>query len=439
MSNVNIGKVFDNLSFPILISLILAGSNLASTRALYQNRNLLDRFAQQLGKNQHSKRALLLTDTLLDKNGVSTSLSGKLKEIQQSNLPIDFLICHSEAESDSHLHVVKPIAEFDVKRYGEQTIRIPDLMEIARIFYEGGYDRIICSTEGPMALISLFLQQMFNVPNFFFMHTDWIDFIKHTTDLNQYERDRIRRLMRALYNRYDGIFVLNRSHKSWLTGYEMQLADDKVMLTAHHAQPRNTQASPIDKATLIPGATNDTPVLLIACRISQEKGIFDLPDIIALAKQKLPDLKIVIAGSGPAMKKLKQKLPDAIFLGWQSKEELAALYLGLDLFIFPSRFDTFGNVILEAFVHGMPVVAYNEKGPKDLIQHGINGYLEEDIQGMAKSITAFFTNKNKQETMRRSACQRASEYQAEPIMSQFLTDLGLDVPKSETDMEAKSA
>ncbi|MDP5132271.1 MAG: glycosyltransferase [Paraglaciecola sp.] len=428
MSNVNMGKIFDNLSFPVLISIILAGSNLASTRVLYQNRELLNQFAQHLGKNQHSKRALYLTDTLLDKNGVSTSLSGKLKEIQRADLPIDFLICHSEAQAESHLHVVKPIAEFDVQRYGEQQIRIPDIMQIARIFYEGGYDRIVCSTEGPMAVVSLFLQQMFNVPSFFFMHTDWIDFIKHTTDLNQYERDRVRRLMRALYNRYDGIFVLNQEHKAWLTGHEMQLNKEQVFLTAHHTQARDVQVQRVHKDTLIPGATEDTPVLFIACRISQEKGIFDLPKIVAIAKQQLPELKIVIAGAGPATEKLKQKLPDAIYLGWQNKKQLAALYLGLDLFVFPSRFDTFGNVILEAFVHGMPTIAYNCKGPRDIIQHEVNGYLVDDVEAMARHIVQFFTDKKQQGAMGQKARQRANDYQAEPIMRQFLTDLGLDCP-----------
>ena len=428
MSNINMAKVFDNLSFPVLISFILAGTSLASTRVLYQNRDLLNQFAEQLGKNQHSKRALFLTDTLFDKNGVSTSLSGKLKEVQKSNLPIDFLICHSDAEPASHLHVLKPIAEFDVKRYGEQQIRIPDIMEIARIFYEGGYDRIVCSTEGPMAIVSLFLQQMFNVPSFFFMHTDWIDFIKHATDLNQSERDRVRRLMRALYNRYDGIFVLNQEHKDWLTGHEMQLPDEKVFLTAHHTQPRDKTIKPVKKSSLIPGATEDTPVLFIACRISKEKGIFDLPKIIDLAKQKLPELKIVIAGSGPATAALKKAMPDAIFLGWQSKQTLSAIYSSLDLFVFPSRFDTFGNVILEAFEHGMPAIAYNNKGPKDIIQHEINGYLVEDIASMADKICNFFDNKKCQQKMSQQARQRAAAYQAEPIMQQFLSDLGLPIP-----------
>lgn len=428
ISNIKVESLLDNLSFPVLISLILAGSTLASTRVLYQNRAFLNDFAAHLGKNHHSKRALYLTDTLRDKNGVSNSLSGKLREVQTANLPIDFLICHADVEPEPHLHVLRPISSFEVQRYGEQEIRIPDLMAIARIFYEGGYDRIICSTEGPMALVSLFIQQMFNVPSYFFMHTDWIDFIKHTTDLNQYERDRVRRLMRALYNRYDGVFVLNTEHRNWLTGHEMQLEPKKVLLTAHHTQPRNLSVQRVAKSSIVKGATEDTPIMLIACRVSREKGIFDLPKIIALAKQKTPDLQIVVAGSGPALDELRIALPEATFVGWQSKEQLAALYLSLDLFIFPSRFDTFGNVILESFVHGMPAIAYNCKGPKDIIQHGINGYLVEDIDDMSKQISEYFASSSTRETMRHKAILRATEYQAEPIMQQFLLDLGLDIP-----------
>jgi glycosyltransferase involved in cell wall biosynthesis len=428
MSNIRVEKLLDNLSFPILISLILAGSMLASTRVLYQNRQLLNQFAQHLGKNQHSNRALYLTDTLLDKNGVSSSLSGKLKEVQRADLPVDFLICHADAESAAHLHVVRPITEFEVHRYGEQKIRIPDLMEIANIFYGGGYDRIICSTEGPMAAVSLFIQQMFNVPSYFFMHTDWVDFIKHTTDLNQHERDRVRRLMRALYNRYDGIFVLNSEHKSWLTGHEMQLKADQVFLTAHHTQPRDIGIQKISKVSIIPGANQDTPVLFIACRISKEKGILELPEIVARAKKHIPNLKIVVAGSGPTEQQLKQALPEAIFLGWQDKKQLAALYLSLDLFIFPSRFDTFGNVILEAFVHGMPAVAYNCKGPKDIIQNNKNGYLVDDIASMSDKIIEYFSSQKIQVNMQQKALQRAAEYQAEPIMQKFLHDMGLQLP-----------
>src|SRR5262249_21721434 len=95
------------------------------------------------------------------------------------------------------------------------------------------------------------------------------------------------------------------------------------------------------------------------------------------------------------------------------------------LFVFPSQFDTFGNVILEALAHGMPVVAYNCKGPKDILEHGRSGYLVDRIEHMSDCIVAHFQHPHEHDAMRRHAIARAAQYEAEPIMNQFLTDLGL--------------
>jgi glycosyltransferase involved in cell wall biosynthesis len=122
-------------------------------------------------------------------------------------------------------------------------------------------------------------------------------------------------------------------------------------------------------------------------------------------------------------------MPDALFLGWVDKKYIAQLYLSLDLFIFPSQFDTFGNVILESFVYGMPVVAYNCKGPKDIIENNINGYLVDNIEQMRQQITNYFINTEQKRTlMQKNATRRAGEYQAKPIMEKFIKDMGLVVP-----------
>ena len=433
MSAANISQLFDSLTFPVMITIILTGITLGSTRLLYQNRQFLNDFSNNLNRNRHPKRALYLTDTLRDKNGVSNSLSAKLRYIQDVDMPVDFLICHEDALAEPHLHVVRPVTSFSFPQFGEQEFRIPDLMHIARIFYEGSYDRIVCSTEGPMALVSLFIKHMFNVPGFFFMHTDWLDFIKHTTELNPHELDRIRRALRVFYKLYDGVFVLNSDHRDWLTGYDMTLDKDKVHLTAHHTRAPDDAVAGVDKSGLFKDATESTPVLLFAGRISKEKGIFDLPAIMDKVKQQIPDIKLVIAGTGPAEQELKKALPDAYFTGWVDKPTIASLYRGLDLFVFPSRFDTFGNVILEANVYGMPAISYNCKGPKDIIQHGKSGYLVEDVDGMADSIIDYFADVTDRKQMSMNAIARSGDYQAEPIMKRFMCDMGLldDEPQTE--------
>ncbi len=430
MSRYNFSDLLDNLSFPVLVSVILLGTTLGSTRLLYQNRRFLNEFADHIGVNHHPRRALYLTDTLFDKNGVSSSLSGKLREIQKNDLPVDFLICHDSARSQPHLHVIKPLTSFKVKDFGEQEIRIPDLMEISRIFYRGGYDRVICSTEGPMAFVSLFLKHMFNVPAYFFMHTDWLEFIKNTTDLNQHERDRLRRMLRFFYKQYAGVFVLNDDHRDWLTGHQMQLEEERVLLTAHHAEPGLQNIKPVVKQELFDDANDDTPVLLFASRISKEKGIYELPEIYNKVKQAIPEVRIVVAGSGPALDELKNLLPEARYTGWVDKKRIAQLYAGLDLMVFPTRFDTFGNVILESFTYGMPVISYNCKGPKNIIQHNKNGILVENVDTMVEQIIRFLSTPTLRHSMSRNARLRSREYQAEPIMTRFMQDLGLNEDES---------
>ncbi len=425
MSHCSVSNLLDNLSFPSLVSIILLGTSLASTRLLYQNRSFLNEFADYLGASHHPKRALYLTDTLLDRNGVSSSLSGKLAYIQQQDLPVDFLICHADAQSGSHLHVVRPLTEFSLPDYGEQIIRVPDLMEITRIFYAGGYDRVVCSTEGPMAIVALLIKHMFNVPAYFFMHTDWLEFIKNTTDLNKHERDRLRRVLRFFYRMFAGVFVLNEDHRDWLTGYEMQLDEDKVMLTAHHAQPADPSLQAVRGDELFPEISPSAPVMLYAGRISKEKGVFELPEIFHSVRRVIPEARMIIAGTGPALEQLKSIFPEALYTGWLDKPRLAQLYAGLDLMIFTTRFDTFGNVIIEAMTYGMPVISYDCLGPRSIIQHGVNGFLADNIQDIKEHAVRYLQSPETHELMRGRAMKRSEDYSASAIMSRFMLDLGL--------------
>ena len=99
----------------------------------------------------------------------------------------------------------------------------------------------------------------------------------------------------------------------------------------------------------------------------------------------------VIVGDGPSMQELKDKYPDAVFVGPKVGEELAAHYRSADLFVFPSKTDTFGIVLIEALASGLPVAAYDVTGPKDIITEDFLGTLTQDedlSQAAAKAIKA---------------------------------------------------
>src|SRR5690606_2352789 len=107
-----------------------------------------------------------------------------LGEARKRDLPIDFLACATGRENGlaagDHLHLLPAVSEFTLPFYKDQVIRLPGLLELQKTFLEGGYDRIICSTEAPMGLLAIYLKSAFNVPAYFYAHTDWMDFARRT-------------------------------------------------------------------------------------------------------------------------------------------------------------------------------------------------------------------------------------------------------------------
>jgi glycosyltransferase involved in cell wall biosynthesis len=87
-----------------------------------------------------------------------------------------------------------------------------------------------------------------------------------------------------------------------------------------------------------------------------------------------------VVGDGPARAELEKKYPAAKFVGYKYGEELASHVAASDVFVFPSRTDTFGLVLLEAMACGVPVAAYPVTGPIDVVTQGVTGELNEDLR-----------------------------------------------------------
>jgi glycosyltransferase involved in cell wall biosynthesis len=121
-----------------------------------------------------------------------------------------------------------------------------------------------------------------------------------------------------------------------------------------------------------PQVSYKRPVLLYVGRVSSEKGIDDFLSL------KAPGTKLVI-GDGPARGELESRYPDAVFLGYRKGAELAEHYAAADLFVFPSRTDTFGIVLIEALASGLPVAAFPVTGPIDIVTDPGLGALDEDL------------------------------------------------------------
>ncbi|HBK18918.1 MAG TPA: alpha-mannosyltransferase [Gammaproteobacteria bacterium] len=154
------------------------------------------------------------------------------------------------------------------------------------------------------------------------------------------------------------------------------------------------------------------PTLLYVGRVAVEKNIE------AFLSLDLPGTKVVV-GDGPARPGLEKRFPDAVWAGYQRGKDLAKYYADADVFVFPSKTDTFGIVMLEAMAAGTPVAGYPVTGPLDVVQEGITGSLHDDLeQAVRRALTT-----------PRSACRTYAESQSwERVAQAFQRELVPVVP-----------
>jgi glycosyltransferase involved in cell wall biosynthesis len=115
------------------------------------------------------------------------------------------------------------------------------------------------------------------------------------------------------------------------------------------------------------------PVLLSVGRVSREKGLDDFCNI------DIPGARKIVVGDGPYRPELESRYPNIEFVGAQRGADLARYYANADVFVFASRADTFGIVIIEALAMGTPVAAYPVPGPIDILENGVTGHMSEDL------------------------------------------------------------
>jgi len=149
------------------------------------------------------------------------------------------------------------------------------------------------------------------------------------------------------------------------------------------------------------------PVFLYVGRVAVEKNL------AAFLALDLPGTKVVV-GDGPQRRELEQRFPEAKFVGLKSGVELASYYRRADVFVFPSRTDTFGLVLIEAMACGTPVAAYPVRGPIDVVTDPAAGVLDKDLAAAAMAALALDRDKVR---------RHAERYSWEHCSRQFLTSL----------------
>jgi glycosyltransferase involved in cell wall biosynthesis len=233
--------------------------------------------------------------------------------------------------------------------YPEIRLAIAGRAAVGRRIIEFGAEAVHIATEGPLGLAARRWCLDRRLPFTTAYHTQFPDYVAARTGANP---EWIWRFIRWFHQPAEAVLVSTPTIQRALEAHGLT----RIRRWGRGVSQEFSATGPID-ATMaaLPG-----PVMLYVGRVAVEKNVE------AFLASAHPGSKVVV-GDGPALASLRQRFPDALFLGARFGEALAACYRTADLLVFPSRTDTFGLVMIEALACGTPVAAYPVPGPVDVL------------------------------------------------------------------------
>ncbi|ULO05815.1 glycosyltransferase family 1 protein [Paenibacillus sp. 19GGS1-52] len=318
-------------------------------------------------------RLALFTDTFLPQtNGVARTLYRLTEHLNHRGIE-HLLFTPKSAPEDSYADPVRPIASIPFFLYPECRLALPSMTSIQNELKIFKPDLLHLATPFNIGLSGLRYAHNHNLPHVVSYHTHFDRYLEYY---------RMKRLL-PLYWKFMKWFhsscdaTLAPSHETLdslrLQGFSrLKLWSRGIDCHLYSPQKRSLEVRARYGIT--------APLLLLYVgRIAPEKDISTL----ALTMQKLPEsmqsqVHWLIVGDGPLLPELRAQAPSNVtFTGYKHGEELAELYASADLFVFPSSTETFGNVVLEAMASGLPVLAADAGGVRDLVVPGDSGIMVE--------------------------------------------------------------
>jgi glycosyltransferase involved in cell wall biosynthesis/predicted metal-dependent phosphoesterase TrpH len=270
------------------------------------------------------------------------------------------------------------VAEFEVPYYPGLQIGVPSLAAAVQTIADGSFDLIHVCSPGPVGIVGALVSRGLGVPLLGSYHTELTAYAGLRSG-----DPRVAAAMGAGVSAFYGTcdLVLSPSPASdealvaigvpaeriarWDRGVDTARFDPALREHGLRELDADGHAKP-------DGCFD----LLYAGRITREKGADLLADAFLTARAKNPSLRLVLVGGGPEEARLRERVGEhAVFRGWLEGDALARAYAAADGFLFASRTDTFGQVVLEAQASGLPVIAVAEGGPLSLIEHRRSGLL----------------------------------------------------------------
>jgi glycosyltransferase involved in cell wall biosynthesis/predicted metal-dependent phosphoesterase TrpH len=252
--------------------------------------------------------------------------------------------------------------------YEGMTLGVPGLPDLAETLADGRYDLVHVTAPGPAGIAASLLSRVSGTPLVASYHTELAAYAGLRSGDDSLEA-MSRAALSAFYTAPSRVLSPSPAADRSLLGLGAE--EGRIGRWERGVDIERFTPAKADRGAF-PGELR----VLYAGRLTREKGVDLLAESFLRAQRIEPRLHLLLAGGGPEEGELRARLGErATFLGWLEGDELARAYAGADLFLFCSRTDTYGQVVLEAGASGLPVVAVAEGGPAALIENRHTGIL----------------------------------------------------------------
>ncbi len=300
----------------------------------------------------------LVTETYWPEvNGVAMTLhrwaTGLVARGHQIQLVTPRHLARQAAQMPSGIDLC-PVTAISMPGYREVSIGLPARKRVRQLWQARRPDVVYVATEGPLGGSAVSEANLMRIPVMSGFHTNFQSYIQF----------------------YKAGFLAGHIEKYLVKLHNKTLCtivptpDQQLLLDAMGIRDIEIVGRGVDTDLFTPtrrssslraswGVSVDDTVLLYVGRIAEEKNLGLTMQTYEALRRVRPGLKFVFVGDGPALPRLRQKYPEVIFAGRQSGDALGAHYASADIFLFASRTETFGNVVLEAMASGLGLVAFD--------------------------------------------------------------------------------
>lgn len=351
-------------------------------------------------------RIALFTETFLPKvDGIVTRLSHTVDHLQRQGNQV-LVVCPEGGMTEYKGAKIYGVSGFPLPLYPELKLALPR-PSIGEALDRFRPDIIHVVNPAVLGLSGIFHAKLHNIPLVASYHTHLPQYLQH------YGLAALEGLLWELLKTAHNQAALNLCTSTAMCNE----------LTAHGIERVDLWQRGVDTETFHPSRVSlemrshlsqnqpDSPLLLYVGRLSAEKEIERIKPILTA----VPNARLALVGDGPHRQALEKHFAgtNTFFVGYLKGVELGSAFASVDAFIFPSRTETLGLVLLEAMAAGCPVVAANSGGIPDIVTDGVNGYLfspETDDAGAIAATLRLLGETQERETIRQNARNEAERW-----------------------------